>query len=227
MNMDFHPRLEQPSKVKFYARVSSRVSFLYLKYKQQPNQTFLSDRLTSSRGQSRKPNWLAKLSSDLASCALSRSSSVQRSFFSGDVIGIMSQAPDVVNLVHPVLEATESWAGPGNEATQVVCMTEALPTTMRRDRASCVLDNSRFCVCNIVSLPCSLWSGNETTCVYVYKLINWCPMQWTAVGQCCERLSTRVNLKMLSGRRALCCASFCDKMMVSTFLRYHCSTQQL
>ena len=47
-SMDFHLRLEQPPKVKFYARVSSRVSFLYLKYKQQPNLTFLSGRLTSS-----------------------------------------------------------------------------------------------------------------------------------------------------------------------------------
>ena len=30
VSMDFHPRLEQPLMVKFYARVSSRVSFLYL-----------------------------------------------------------------------------------------------------------------------------------------------------------------------------------------------------
>ena len=37
-------------------------------------------------------------SSDLA---LSRSSSVQRSFFCGDVIAITSWAPDVVNLVRP------------------------------------------------------------------------------------------------------------------------------
>ena len=71
VSMDFYPRLEQPSKVKFYARVSSRVSFLYLKYKQ-PNLAFLSGRLTSS--------------SDLASYAPARSSSVQRSFFCGDVI---------------------------------------------------------------------------------------------------------------------------------------------
>ena len=31
VSMDFHTRLEQPPKVKFYARVSSRVSFLYLR----------------------------------------------------------------------------------------------------------------------------------------------------------------------------------------------------
>ena len=73
--------LEQPPKVKFYASVSSRVSFLYLKYKQQPD-------------------WPARLSSDLASCAISRSSSVRRSFFCADVIGITSWAPDVVILVH-------------------------------------------------------------------------------------------------------------------------------
>ena len=44
---DFHPRLEQPSKVKFYARVSSRAPLLYLKNKQ-PNLALLSGRLTSS-----------------------------------------------------------------------------------------------------------------------------------------------------------------------------------
>ena len=54
----------------------------------QPNLAFLSDRLTSS--------------SDLASYALSRSSSVQRSFFCGDVIAITSWAPDAVNLVRPI-----------------------------------------------------------------------------------------------------------------------------
>ena len=47
VSMDFHPRLEQPPKVTFYARVSSRVPFLYLKNKQ-PNLPFLSGRLTSS-----------------------------------------------------------------------------------------------------------------------------------------------------------------------------------
>ena len=31
VSMDFPPRLEQPPNVKFYARVSSRVPFLYLK----------------------------------------------------------------------------------------------------------------------------------------------------------------------------------------------------
>ena len=36
VSMDFHPRLGQPPKVKFYARVSSRTPFLYLKNKQ-PN----------------------------------------------------------------------------------------------------------------------------------------------------------------------------------------------
>ena len=77
VSMDFHPRLEQPPMVKFYARVSSRVPFLYLKNKH-PNLAFLSGRLTSS--------------SDLA---LSRSFSVQRSFFRGDVISITSWAPDV------------------------------------------------------------------------------------------------------------------------------------
>ena len=45
--MDIHPRLEQPSKVKFNARVRSRVPFLYLKNKQ-PNLAALSGRLTSS-----------------------------------------------------------------------------------------------------------------------------------------------------------------------------------
>ena len=81
VSIDFHPRLEQPPMVNFYARVSSRVPFLYLKNKQL-NQ---SARLTSS--------------SDLG---LSRSSSVRRSFFCGDVIAIMSWAPDVVNLVRPI-----------------------------------------------------------------------------------------------------------------------------
>ena len=84
----YHPRLEHPPKVKVYARVSSRVPFLYLNNKQ-PNLAFLSGTLTSS--------------SDLASYVLSRSSSVQRSFFCGDVIAITSWAPDVhvVNLVRP------------------------------------------------------------------------------------------------------------------------------
>ena len=36
VSMDFHPRLGQPPKVKFYARVSSRAPFVYLKNKQ-PN----------------------------------------------------------------------------------------------------------------------------------------------------------------------------------------------
>ena len=71
------------SKVNFYARVSSRVLFLYLKNRQ-PSLPFLSGRLTSS--------------SDLA---LSRSFSVQRLFFCGDGITITSWAPDVVNLVRP------------------------------------------------------------------------------------------------------------------------------
>ena len=31
VSMDFHPRLGQPPKVKFYARVSSRAPFVYLK----------------------------------------------------------------------------------------------------------------------------------------------------------------------------------------------------
>ena len=84
VSMDSPPRLEQPPKVKFYARVSSRVPFLYLINKQ-PNLAFLRGRLTSS--------------SDLA---LPRSSSVQRSFFCGDVIAITSRAPDVVNLVRPI-----------------------------------------------------------------------------------------------------------------------------
>ena len=84
VSMDFHPRLEQPPMVKCYARVSSRVSFLYLKNKQL-SLAFLSSGLTSSSvlGQS---------------C----SSSVQTSFFCGDVITITSWTPesDVVNLVH-------------------------------------------------------------------------------------------------------------------------------
>ena len=41
--MDFHPKLEQPAMVNIYARVSSRVPFLYLRNKQ-PN---LNGRLTS------------------------------------------------------------------------------------------------------------------------------------------------------------------------------------
>ena len=53
----------------------------------QPNLAFISGRPTSS--------------SDLA---LSRSSSVQRLFFCGDVIAITSWAQDVVNLVRPVLK---------------------------------------------------------------------------------------------------------------------------
>ena len=91
VSMDFHPRLKQPPKVTFYARVSSRVPCLYLKNKQ-PNLAFLSGRLTSSN--------------DLASYAQSRSSSVQRSFFSGDIIAITSWAPDVVNLVRPIHKRT-------------------------------------------------------------------------------------------------------------------------
>ena len=84
VSMDFHPRLEQPPTVKFYAIVSSRVPFLHLKNKQ-PNLAFPSGRLTSS-----------------CDLALSHSSLVQRSFFYGDVIAIMSWAPDVVNLVPPI-----------------------------------------------------------------------------------------------------------------------------
>ena len=87
VSMDFHPRLEQPSEVIFYARVSSRVPFLYIKDKQ-PNLASLRGKLTLG----------LTPSSDLA---LSRSSSVQRSFFCGDVIAITSWAPDVVNLVRP------------------------------------------------------------------------------------------------------------------------------
>ena len=79
--MVFHPRLEQPPKVKFY--VSQLQSPLPLP--KQPNLAFLSGRLTSS-------NVLG----------LSRRSSVQRSFFCGDVIAITSWAPDVVNLVRPM-----------------------------------------------------------------------------------------------------------------------------
>ena len=81
-----HQRLEQPPRVKFFARLSSRVPFLYLIKKTQ-NLAFRSGRLTSS--------------SDLASYALSHSSSVQKSFFYGDVITITSRAPNVVNLVRP------------------------------------------------------------------------------------------------------------------------------
>ena len=47
VSIDFHKRLEQPSMVKVYTRVSSRVSFLHLKYKL-PNLAFLSGRLSSS-----------------------------------------------------------------------------------------------------------------------------------------------------------------------------------
>ena len=79
VSMDFHLRLEQPPMVQFYARVSSRVPFFYLTNKQ-PNLAFLSGRLTSGS---------------------IRSSSVQRSFFRGDVIAITLWAPVVVNLVHP------------------------------------------------------------------------------------------------------------------------------
>ena len=84
--MDFPPRLEQPPKVKFYARVSSRVPFLYLKINNEPNLAFLSGRLTSS--------------SDLVQ---SRSFSVQRLFFHHDVIVVTSWASDVVNLVRPIV----------------------------------------------------------------------------------------------------------------------------
>ena len=88
LSMDFHPRLEHLPKVKFYARVSSRVSFLYLK----TESSF--SRLTSS--------------SDLA---LSRSFLVQRSFFCGDAIAITSWAPDVVNLVRPVISWVSAFQG--------------------------------------------------------------------------------------------------------------------
>ena len=67
-----------------HARVTPRIPFLSPKNKQL-NLDFLSGKLTSS--------------SDLASYSLSRSSSVQRSSFYGDVIAIMSWAPDVVKLV--------------------------------------------------------------------------------------------------------------------------------
>ena len=77
--------------MKFYARGSSRVPFLYLINKQ-PNLAFLSGRLSSS--------------SDLA---LSRSSLVQRSFFC-DVIAITSWEPDVVNLVRPVTKNSKRTA---------------------------------------------------------------------------------------------------------------------
>ena len=88
VSMDFHPRLEQqPPQGEIYVRVSSRVPFLAPKNKQS-NLAFLSGRLISSI--------------DLASCVLSRSSSVQRSFLCGDVIAITSWAPAVVKLVRPV-----------------------------------------------------------------------------------------------------------------------------
>ena len=85
---DFHPRLEQTPKVKFMPESAPESPFFYLRNKK-PNLAFLSGRLTSS--------------SDLASHAISRCSSVQRSFFCGDVIAITSWAPDVVNLVRPYI----------------------------------------------------------------------------------------------------------------------------
>ena len=69
-------------KWRFYARVSFRVAFLYLKYKQ-PNLVFLRGRLTV--------------------LALSCNPSVERSFFSGYVIAITLWAPDVVNLVRSLM----------------------------------------------------------------------------------------------------------------------------
>ena len=68
---------------------------LHPKKKKQLNLAFLSGRLTSS--------------SDLASYALSRSSSVQRSFFHGDVIATTSWAPDVVNFVFYLFSITISF----------------------------------------------------------------------------------------------------------------------
>ena len=76
---------DQPPKVKFYASQLQSPLPLPKQTNKQPNLAFLSGRPTSS--------------SDLA---LSRSSSVQRLFFCGDVIAITSWAPDVVNLVRPI-----------------------------------------------------------------------------------------------------------------------------
>ena len=74
------------SKGNIYARVSSRFPFLSLRH---PNLAFLSGRL----------NWPCPVTWQVT--LLSRSSLVLRSFFCGDLIGITSWAPDVVNLVCP------------------------------------------------------------------------------------------------------------------------------
>ena len=77
VSMDFHPRLEQPPKVKF-CQLQSPLS-----------------------------------SSDFAIYALSRSSSVQRSFFCGDVIAMTSWAKDVVNLARPLAVCKNGRRRPG------------------------------------------------------------------------------------------------------------------
>lgn len=33
-----------------------------------------------------------------------------------------------------------------------------------------------------------LWSDDETTCVHLYEIRKWHPLQWAAAGQCCEQL---------------------------------------
>ena len=84
VSMDFPPRLYRTASQGEILCKSQLQSPLSLLKNRQPNLAFLSGRLTSS--------------SDL----LSRSSSVQRLFFCGDVIVITSWTPDVVNLVRPV-----------------------------------------------------------------------------------------------------------------------------
>ena len=76
-------RTASQGEILYKSQLQSPISLLK---NRQPNLAFLSGRPTSS--------------SDLT---LSRSSSVQRLFFCGDVIAITSWAPDVVNLVRPKL----------------------------------------------------------------------------------------------------------------------------
>ena len=76
-----------------------------------------------------------------------------------------------------------------------------------------------------------LWSGNETSCVHVYKIRKWHPKQRTAASECCEWLLTKVNLKLWRRRvvvelRAEISISFVQKWRwaLKPFLRYHCWT---
>ena len=116
------------SQGEIFMPVSSRVPFLYLKNKQ-PN---LSGRLTSS-----------------SHLALSRSSSVQRSFFCGDVIAITSWTPDVnvVNLVRPFAQINFPAAAQPDVCSGFFFFhstPKGLPTALCRDSFSYIRKHIRW-----------------------------------------------------------------------------------